>query len=65
MSTLSTIWGNTDGCADQYRCTSALYLMSVLSQSHSIMIDQGISAPGHGKEVVDGLNAMTSAIYIN
>ena len=30
--------------------------MSVFSQFHSIIIDQGISAPGHVKEVVDGLN---------
>ena len=30
--------------------------MSVLSQRHSIIFDRGISAPGHGKEVVDGLN---------
>ena len=30
--------------------------MSVMSQCYSIIIDQGISAPGHGKEVVDGLN---------
>ena len=54
-STLSTIWGNTDGCAEQYRFASALYLMSVLSQCHSIIIDRGVSAPGHGKEVVSGL----------
>ena len=27
MSTLSTIWEDTDGCADQYRRSSALYLM--------------------------------------
>ena len=32
--------------------------MSVMSQTYSIIIDQGISAPGHGKEVVDGLNAV-------
>ena len=32
--------------------------MSVMSQSYSIIIDQGISAPGHGKEVVYGLNAV-------
>ena len=32
--------------------------MSVMSQCYSIIIDQGISAPGHGKEVVDGLNAV-------
>ena len=27
-----------------------------MSQCYYIIIDQGISAPGHGKEVVDGLN---------
>ena len=32
--------------------------MSVLSQSHSIIFDRGISAPGYGKEVVDGLNSI-------
>ena len=32
--------------------------MSVLSQRHSIIIDRGISAPVHSKEVVDGLNAI-------
>ena len=26
-TSLSTIWENTDGCSDQYRCASALYLM--------------------------------------
>ena len=32
--------------------------MSVMSQCYSIIIDRGISAPVHGKEVVDGLNAV-------
>ena len=32
--------------------------MSVMSQTYSIIIDRGISAHGHGKEVVDGLNAV-------
>ena len=27
-----------------------------MSQCYSIIIDKGISEPGHGKEVVDGLN---------
>ena len=57
-TSLSTIWENTDGCAEQYRCASALYLMSVMSQTYSIIIDPSISAPEHGKEVVDGLNAV-------
>ena len=55
---LSTIWENTDGCAEKYRCASALYLMSVMSKTYSIIIDRGISAPGHGKEVVDGIIAV-------
>ena len=38
--------------------------MSVISQTYSIIIDRSISAPGHGKEVVDGLNAVdNSYIY--
>ena len=32
--------------------------MSAMSQCYSIIIDQGISAPGNGKEVVDELNAV-------
>ena len=32
MSLLSTIWENTDVCAEQYGCDSALYLMSVMLQ---------------------------------
>ena len=38
--------------------------MSVMSQCYSIIIDWYISAPGHGKEVVDGINAVDkSYIY--
>ena len=32
--------------------------MSAMSQTYSIIIDRVISAPGHGKQVVDGLNAV-------
>ena len=32
--------------------------MSVISQTYSLIIERGISAPGHGKEVADGLNAV-------
>ena len=32
--------------------------MSVMSQTYSIIIDRVISAPEHGEEVVDGLNAV-------
>ena len=40
--------------------------MSVMSQTYSIIIDHGISAPGYGKEVADGLNSVDNRyIYIN
>ena len=55
-SSFITIFENTDGCAEQYRCAFVLYLMSVMSQCYSIIIHQDISAHGHGKEIVDGLN---------
>ena len=29
-----------------------------MSQCYSVIIDRGISATGHGKEVVDGINAV-------
>ena len=32
--------------------------MSVISQTYSLIIDRGISAPGQGKEVADGINAV-------
>ena len=56
-TSLITVWGNTGGCDEEYICASALYLMLVMSQCYSVIIDRGISAPGHGKEVVDGLNS--------
>ena len=62
---ISTIWENTGGCAEQYRCASAIYLMSFMSQSYCIRIDRGIIAPGHGNELVNGLNEIDNRyIYI-
>ena len=52
---LITIWGNTYGCAEHYRCDTALFLLSVLPQAFYVIIDCGVSAPGHIIEVVDGL----------
>ena len=53
----STIWEHTDGCTKQYRCAKALHLLSYLATEFDITIDRQIDAPGHGKDVVDGLNA--------
>ena len=55
-SALSKVWENTDGCAEQYICASKIYLMSVMTQFYSVIIDRGISAPGNVKELVIGIN---------
>ena len=49
---------NTDGCSEKCICASALYHMSFISQCFAFIFYQGISAPGHGKEVVYGLNSI-------
>ena len=58
MSALSKILENTDSCAEQNICISALHLISVILQYYSVIIYRGISAPGHGNEVFDGLNSI-------
>ena len=55
-TSLSKIWKKTNGCSKQYRCASVLYLISDISKCYSVIIDLGISAPGHGKEFVDIIN---------
>ena len=54
---INTIYENTDGCGEHYICATSLYLLSKLSQSFNNIIDRGISAQVHGREVVYGLNA--------
>ena len=52
------MWNQIDGCAKQYRCYIAYYLMSFLSKSYQIVIDRAVDTPGHGKDVVDGFNSV-------
>ena len=54
---MSTIRDNMDGCVEHYRCDTALYLLSILSQAFNIIIYRDTSAPVHDIDVVDGLNA--------
>ena len=61
---LSTIWVNTDGCADHYRCATVLHLMSMLSQAFYVIIERGTSFIGHGRQVVDGLNSILKRFLI-
>ena len=51
------MWDQIYGCAKQYRCSIALYLVSYLSKSYQNFLDRSVDTPFHGKDVVDGFNA--------
>ena len=53
-----TIWYQIYGCAKQYRCSIAYYLMSYLPKSYKIVLDRDVDTPGHGKDIMDGFNAL-------
>ena len=50
---------NSDGCAAQYRCSTAFFFLSFLANKHDIKIDRAIRCPGHGIDIVDGVNGST------
>ena len=41
----------------QYRCAKALYFLSCLASEFDIIIDRLVDTRGHGKDVVNGMNA--------
>ena len=54
----SVLLDHTDGCAKQYRSGNALFLLNIFSLKYHIVIDRAVGAPGHGKSIIDGLNAV-------
>ena len=52
------MWYQTIICANQNRCFIAYYLTSFLSISYKIILDRDVDTPFHGKDVVDGFNAV-------
>ena len=51
-----TMWDQTYGCANQYRCYIAYFMMYFLSKSYRIVLHRYVDTPGHGKYVVHGFN---------
>ena len=49
---------DTDGCAVQYRCGTALWVLHKLSNEMNFVYDRGIDAEGHGKKLIDGLSCV-------
>ena len=55
----------TDGCLKQYHCGTAMYFLSLLASSFNVVMNRAIGAPGHRKDIVDGLNAVTKYFFKN
>eukprot|EP00957_Ditylum_brightwellii_P078478 5967207-Ditylum_brightwellii.AAC.1 len=53
----TTMWEETDGCGKQYMGATVIYLLSLISVRFNIVVDRAVGAPGHGRDIVDGLNA--------
>jgi hypothetical protein len=58
-----TVYDATDGCGKQYRSATTLFLLSLIATEFDLTMDRAIGAPGHGKDIVDGLNA-TDKMYL-
>ena len=59
----STILENSDGCAKQYICATALYLLSILDHFYYIIINCCVGIKGHVLEVFDIRNAIKNDLY--
>ena len=51
------MWENIYGCAEQYRCATVIYLLSMTAHEYNIIINCGVGALGHVREVEYFLNA--------
>ncbi len=51
----SVLYIRSDGCAKQYKCANALRLVQWLSDIFKITIDWMVTAPHHGKNLVDAI----------
>ena len=51
-----TMWYQTDGCKNQYKCSMAYYLIYFLSKSYQIVLDRAVDTRGHGRDIEDGFN---------
>ncbi len=51
----SVLYIRSDGCGKQYKCANALRLVNWLSDCFRIRIDWMVTAPHHGKNLVDAI----------
>ena len=52
----------SDGCAKQYKCANTLQTYNMLADRYRICIDVMITAPYHGKSLVDALAGLDKSV---
>ena len=55
---IKELYDVTDGCAESYRCGSALFMIWKLAKERDIIFDRALDASGHGKKLIDGFGGM-------
>ena len=62
MRQILEILEDTDGCEVQYHSANSLHMLYKMATELDIIIDQGVDAPGHGKDLVDGYNGTDKTV---
>ena len=50
---IEMILDDTDGCSEQYRCGSALFMLWKFAKENNIVYDRAVDCAGHGKKKID------------
>ena len=62
---LDIVLDDTDGCSEQYRCGSALFLLWKFAKENGIVYDRAVDCAGHGKKNIDGQGGWLKNIFNN
>ena len=54
---------HTNGCTNQYHFAHDIYILSYISLEFLIIIDRAFDVPGHGNDVVDGMDYIDKLIF--
>ena len=58
MTDIEELLDETDGCAESYRCGTALFMLWKLARERNIIFDQALDASGHGKRLIDNFDGL-------
>ena len=57
------IYDTTYGCSKKYRCTNAMWILSVLEFTYIVIIDRCTNATDNGRSKVEGVNGSDKTYF--